>query len=254
MPYAILQKNLSPPSAEQLKRAFRALPALTDADAALMARDAFGILVGGLSPDEAGKLLQALTSEGVEAEIVQQQDLPALEPAKKLKKADCSPSALTIYDQLGRPADVEWSNVLLLAAGSVSLTEFERVQKQRTEFRIVYPRIPIPVTRTDVTTREVQNFRLVLEIFLDEPLARCHVDAREFQYDYLGPRLQHGRAQNFSILVADLHAYAPAALLSRGAQSIIEDPTKTFQYPSRHAFEEESIWLLWQAGRQNPQT
>jgi len=250
MPYAILQKTLSPPSVDQLARAFRSLPDLTNSDARILAKDAFGILTSGLSHDQATILRQALAAEGVETEVVDEQDLFALPPLNRLRKADCLPSSLVIYDTLGRPTNLDWSHVILVAAGSVSLTESRRIERGRIAYQLSGLGGAIPYTVTDVSTKEERDFHLLLEIFLDVAPIRSRVDARQFRYDYLGPRLQTNSVRNFVLLVSDLAEHATRASLNRGAQSIYEDLAKTFRYPTRHAFEEESIWLLWKGGYQ----
>ncbi len=87
MPYAIMQKTLVPPSREQLVEAFRALPELTDYDAAPMAKDAFGILVERLPLAKAGRLLQALHAAGVEAEMIDHDALPQLPASYPIRRA-----------------------------------------------------------------------------------------------------------------------------------------------------------------------
>ena len=55
--------------------------------------------------------------------------------------------------------------------------------------------------------------------------------------------------ENFVQLTADIIIYAKGAALNRGALAIgQEGPEATFAYPSKHAFEEETIWLLYKLG------
>jgi len=254
MPYAILQKTLSPPSREQLANAFRSLPALTDYDAAFLAKDAFGILVSNISLDEARTLSQALTAEGVDNEVVDEQDLFTLPPFKKTRRLDCLPESLVLYDQYDRPHSIDWPHVILIAAGTVAITELKRFERQRVRYHITpstFARgVIFPSTTTEVTLKEEEKPHLLLEIYLDVAPVRSHADAHEVRYNYLGPRLQSRALNNFPLLVADLAKFATAASLNRGAQSISHDPAKTFQYPNRHAFEEEIVWLLWRGGWQ----
>jgi len=254
MPYAILQKTLQPPSVDQLTKAFRSLPDLTASDAAIIAKDAFGILVGSLSFEQAETLSAALIAQGVDNEVVDEQHLFTLPPFKKLRQADCLPDHLLLYDPLDRPQNIDWSHVIVVAAGSVSLTEFKRTERQRVHYHMTPTGFGglglYPYADRTVSTKEEQQSRLILEIYLDINPIRSHADSREFRYNYLGPRLLSGSAKNFSLLVTDLAKYATKASLNRGAQTISQDPTKTFSYPSRHAFEEEIIWLLWKGGYQ----
>jgi len=252
VPYAIVQNSLAVPSVEQVARAFRALPSLTDHDAPIVAGDAFGILVQGLELADAGRLLQALHAEGVEAEMVDQKSLPPLPPPKPLRRAECLPDRFVAYDHLGRPRDLEWSHVILLAAGAVLLTEFRHIVRERVVFRRGPRGGAMPVTEMEHKDKEEQNLRPVLEILLDVEPGRYHIAAEKFNYGYLGERLSSDRAQNYVSVVRDCLTYATGAVLNRGAQAVQDTGRPIFQYPTKHAFEEETIWLLWRhfgAGR-----
>ena len=250
MRHSIVQTSLDPPAPEQLERAFHVLPDLIGGDADSLARDAYGILVSGLSLEHATALQAALESEGVRTEVVEQRRLPALPAPHRLNRADCVARALVVYDQLGRQEDVAWPQVTLVAAGRVRLTEFRRVERER----IVIRRGPrggamIAIPLVDVSHKEERNVRLLLEIFTDQNPYRYHVEARDFRYNYLGSRMQVDRARNYVTVVRDVLRHAEGAVLNRGAALLKRDPDKVLQYPTRHAFEEEIVWLSWRRAR-----
>ena len=97
MPFAIVQHDLDPLPPEPLERAFQAVPQLTATDAKLLARDGFGIIVNNLTFEAAATLQAALNQQGIATDVVDQLDLPKLPPAKRLKRADCTPEALVLY-------------------------------------------------------------------------------------------------------------------------------------------------------------
>jgi len=263
MPYAIVQKTLEAPTIEQMRTAFRALPQLTDLDAGSMAKDAFGILVQGLDLADAGRLLQALAAVGVDAEMIDDQTLPPLPPARPCRRAEARPDAFVACDHLGRPQEFEWSKVLLLAAGGVPMMEF----KHSTEERVVgYTAGPGRgmygygygtdsggvITRTVHKDREERNVKLLLDVLLAEAPGRYRIDAEKFNFDYLGDRMVHSREKNYLALVGDCIGCAGAAILNRGGAGICQQSATLLEYPSKHAFEEETQWLLWRhlgAGR-----
>jgi hypothetical protein len=92
---------------------------------------------------------------------------------------------------------------------------------------------------------EKEHMRLWLELFLDIAPARHHITAEKFNFGYLGDRLNPSRTRNYVSLVQDCLGCATGAILNRGAQRVSENPDALLQYPSKHAFEEETIWLLW---------
>lgn len=240
-------KTLDPPDTDKLARAFRAVPSLTDTDALTLAKDAFGILVDGLSAEEAVILEQALLNAGVDVEAVDQKDLPELPPAKRLKRADCLPEGLVLYDALNRPSRVAWKHVILLAAGNVRLSDFRRIEKERVIRRVGMGRAVFSIYLTDVRTKEEANLRLVLEFLLDVEPFRYRMEAGGFNYSYLGSRLRRGPVENYLLFARDLLTFGTGATLNRGAAALAEDPPRTFEYPSKHAFEEELVWLLWRS-------
>lgn len=244
MPYAIVQASLDPPTVDQLRRAFAMVPELTRADAAMLVRDAFGILVENLSHQAAQSIRRSLATQDVATEIVPQDGLPALPETKVLRRADCLAECLVVFDALGRPKPLPWAQVVLIAAGTVTRTEVRRI---RTERVARYGRMP--VVMPEFRDREHEVSRLALEIIaLDGPL-RYQVQPDRFQYGYLGERIQRTAADNFVLLVRDLMALAPHASANRGAVLMQQDPPESFAYPSRRAFEEEMIWILWKARR-----
>ena len=246
MPYAIVQHSLEAPPVEALVQAFRALPQLTDYDAATMAKDAYGILVQGLELADAGRLLQAMHAAGIGAEMVDEKSLPPLPPPKQCRRAEPLPEHLVAYDHLGRPQTFEWGHVVLLAAGGVRGTEFKHVAKEK-----VVPgsyhgqRGGEPVTRTEHKDVAKEVVELTLELFLDVAPARFHIEAGRFHFGYLGDRLRDSRPHNYAALAHDCLAHGTRAVLNRGAARFRKDPRKLVTYPSKHAFEEEIVWLLW---------
>ena len=242
MPYAILQRSLAAPLVEGLARAFRVVPQLRPVDAGAMARDAFGILVQGLDRDDAERLLEALRAEGIEAEAVDQERLPVLPAPRPLRRAECHPLAFVAYDPLGRPTEFDWSHVLLVAAGLVRRTEFRHVVRERVA-RYDYEGGPITVS--EHSEREEEKLRPILEVFLDTAPGRYRIEGERFNYSYLGDRLHDDRMANFATIVQDCVLYTTRAVLNRGAATLQPGDRTLLAYPSRHAFEEEIVWLLW---------
>ena len=246
MPYAILQNSLEAPPVEALVQAFRALPQLTDLDAATMAKDAYGILVQGLEMADAGRLLQALHAAGVEAEMVDHKSLPPLPPPKPCRRAAPLPEHFVACDHLGRERAFEWSHVILLAAGGVRGTEFKHVVKQKIVRHHYHgSRSSVPVVKEEHSDKAEEVTELTLQLFLDVAPGRFHIEADRFNFSYLGDRLHDSRSHNYAALVRDCLTHATRAVLNRGAARQKADPKRLTTYPSRHAFEEEIVWLLW---------
>jgi hypothetical protein len=245
MPYAVLQPDLNPPRIEQLQRAFRFVPGLTPGDAHILSRDAFGILVKDFSKEQAGALQGALRNEGIETEIVDQSWLPELPPKKLVQRLDCTPEHLLIYDPLGRSFPLDWRHVMLVAAGVVQLSEFVQYQETRAN-PFDFQRYQAEEPERETVFRETQQLRLMAEIVITGAVLRYSVAAEKFNFAYLGERNTRNAAANFSLLVRDIIQHSPNTGLNRGAATLRVDATQIFEYPSKNAFYEEIVWMLWQ--------
>ncbi len=234
MTYSIVQAELMKPAKTSLRTAFKALSGLVDMDAHVLGNDGYGVLVSDLSRDNAACLREALRREGIETEVVADEDLVRLPPPIRVRRIDCRPRQLTYYDILGRPREVPWQHVVIAAAGFVSLREFERRDIMVS-----------PIRLTSITVLEQRRARLVLDIIMDIAPWRIELLGHEGQYNYLASRMSPRFMQNFALTVQDLANFAETSLRNRGAESLRRDTALTFHYPSRHAFEEEMTWLLW---------
>lgn len=244
MPYAVIQTDARKPPVEALARAFKVLRELVDMDAQTLAKDAYGIVAGGLPAEQARNLSNALAAESIATEVISEDDLLRLPAAMKTRQIDCLPERLVVYDTLDRPVEIGWEHVALVAAGLVVLSRFKRVEKTRYEYR-GGARGGVRVPVTDVKHKEERPARPLLELYVDIAPGRYRLFGDECRYGYLGARATSVHLDNFPLLVQDLAHYATRAVLTRGTESLRSDETLTLKYPSRHAFEEEIIWSLW---------
>lgn len=244
MPFAVLQTDLTPPSTEQLRRAFQHVPGLTASDAHILGRDAFGIIVKNFPGDRAAALQGALRLEGIETEIVDETHLPAVPPGKQISRVDCVPEHLLIYDPLGRSFPLPWPHVMVLAAGMTRITEFVRVPEAVRTVRYNMHGGSYVEERTEYRSREERNVQCLAEIIITGAVLRYSITAERFNFICLGERRTRDVTQNFSLLIQELARFASHAALNRGASTILQQ--QPFAYPTKNAFHEEIVWTLWQ--------
>lgn len=213
-------------------------------DAPILGADAFGILVKNFTEQQAAVLQGTLRIEGVETEIVDHSHLPALPPAKVVNRLECLPQHLLVYDPVGRSFPVAWPHVMLIAAGWVRITEFVRERRETVSARSAGDYRLKPVT--DYTSREETDFRCRAEIILSSGVMRFSIDAEKFNFGYLGDRKTPDSAQNFTRLIQDTVQFSTNAGRNRGAEAIRVQSDQMFLYPSKNAFHEEIVWMLWQ--------
>ena len=261
--YCLVQSNLDRIDPEALKVAFRAVGELVDNDAHILSADAFGILADGLEVQTARSVASELGRAGISVEVVHEGQIPTLPAPHRLRRCECSREVFMATDSLGREVSWDWSKVLLISVGMVPFREAKRIVRPRYKSRLggfLGGRIPMgfgvigafgaaAAPEREVSIRYKRESRGLLDIFVDCQPYRYRIRADKFNFSYLGERRGRKSLENFVQLVNDLTSYARGAALNRGAVAIREDGLEaTFAYPSRHAFEEETIWLLYKFG------
>jgi len=246
MAYCLVQTDFAVPPAEQLRRAFRSLETLTEADAVKLANEACGILAKNLSTQDASRLQRALAAEGVPTEIVDAAQLPKLPDVKFVRRLEFQPQGLLIYDPLGRTVPVPWQHVALIAAGTVRHFGVSATQTEET----VKTFDPIRGFRTKVVTdrrhKIEQDTRLLLDIFLTGGTIRFEIEAETFMFKYCFDRPDLNLAQKLGLLIQMLARNAPHALMNRGAVALRDGPTGSATHASKAALFDECSWWLWQ--------
>jgi hypothetical protein len=248
-PYAVLQKEVTRPTAEQIRRAFRSFSHLTDADAVRLAANAQGILQRQLSADAARAFHRALLAEGVAAAIVAESDLQLLPKSKSLHRLTLTEAALEVYDLRGQPTSVAWNELALVAAGAVSHDESSRPRGDypTTSFQAGFGAGP---KRNAATGHKLATgSRLILELVLADGATRYEIDADEFPFKYALDQPGLLPVEKFVWLVRETSRLATSALLNRGARDVREGTDLVRGYPSRQVFTDEMTWLLWNAAQ-----
>lgn len=278
MRYTVLQKNLEAPTTEQLKEAFRHVPGLTPVDALTLGRDAFGVLGKNFDLERASDLKHSLEAQGIAVEILEDSAVPQLPETFFLASLECTPDALLLHDCMGRIAELEWRNIMLIAAGLVPLSEFKEVLTENTQWNtrqwqsqrrglgrvvrdlMVDENLLDPqtvgtfgsVTTYHRETKEEHHDLLLLEIILAGGTIRYSLNSGKapFLFAHLGERRTNNVLQNFALLIQELLRGAPQACLNRGASRLRENDLN-FCYPGKTAFFHEIVWLLWQKQANN---
>lgn len=251
--YAILSKTIEPPNVAALQQAYRATPGLTAADALIAAQGVSGIVVRGVTAEQALALQAGLKAQGMETDIVPESQLPALPPPRAVTSARFSPASLFLHDASGKETELRWEQVKLLAAGSVQEAQMQRKRTEWTETHINHIHvhggimIPIPVTKThfEYRSRESDQWVLRAEIFGGEEMARFEIAAESFQFDCLGAQMSSNSRLNFCLLVRELAARAGGAARNRGVSAILAEPWDFEYYARKSGFQDELVWMLW---------
>lgn len=273
MSYAVVQLGLDVPSVEQVKRAFGRVEGLAEMDALALGKEPFGMLARSFELPLAVALKNALLEEGVPADVVEEASLQLPDPYQA-SRLDFSPEALLISDSIGRVLEVPWRDVFLIVAGKVSMRKFVEVRRpwdnhigegsykllKSIDTRLAFTDRHLvggkhthwKLRPVDISTREETHDQHLLEIFLAGGKARYTVNAEKslLVFSCLGERRTNNLSQDFLLLVRELVQHTPHATLNRGAFAAQENALVPFAYPTKIAFQNEIVWLLWQASRE----
>ena len=248
MSYALVQKELVVPDIDRLKRAFSASPLLTALDAQTAVKDAYGILLRGQELEHATMLQEALRREQIETHLIAESTLPVLPIAHVMRELEFLPDRLKITDPMQRAMEVPYADFLLVIAGYVKIREIRKHRATLEE----------PASRSagigqdlvsGFSSREEEHPHLLLDLYLRNG-GRYSLDADAFSYDCLGDRRTEDKALNFVALIQTLIQAAPNAGQNQGAYMACQDPPELFPFPSKAAFNEETIWMLWRIAQQ----
>jgi len=249
--FAVLQKDFTSPTAEQLKRAFRSFSNLTDADAVRLAAGAHGILMRHTDGDASRAFQHALQAEGIGAVVVAEDELPKLPDGKSLQRLGISPAAFTIYDLLGRPTAIDWGEVKLVAAAALRHFEMGRTETERTVLRF-NPLVGVWPKKITESARTVESGTLLsLEIILTGAVTRYQIDAARFPFNYVIDQPGLSTTEKFVWLIREICQHAKRAILNRGALCLVGGQATVPEYSNRQMLTDEMIWLLWHEAHKN---
>lgn len=247
MAYAILQMELHPPEPASLQRAFASLPHLTRHDALTVGRDAHGVLLRGLEAGQAEAVLDALQREEVAVEMVAEAQLPAIPPAKVIRRMEWREGGIALEDPMRRSYALRADDLMLVAAGRVRVQVFRRERNIWEEPGFHGPGVSRD-TIGGIRSREQTREMLLLELLPLGGTQRFSILAEEMDFALLGGRRTADAATNLALLVGELAGIAPHAGLNRGAWHVARAADDWVRYPSRQSFFDELTWMMWRCG------
>jgi len=106
-----------------------------------------------------------------------------------------------------------------------------------------------PYPAPNYETTEVRSEKWWLEVVIAGGGLRYHMAgerAKQPLFQYLAERRTEDLPTNFKLLVQDMCRFAPGVTINRGTYYLRENNPDALVYPSKKAFNEEMIWLLWQ--------
>lgn len=277
VPYALMQRRLEIPDEEALRRAFRGIGGMAPSDASHVARDAFGVLLRQLDFDAAQALQHSLAQQGVATDVVDEAELGELPAAKRVRRMGIQESGLAVCDPYDRELVIPWESLRVVSGGLVRTTELRRPsgggglgggggaagwEPDLADWgaMIVGPGI-IPVsmrpgmmsgTGSVQGARERQVWAWTADVILAGGSMRF-VFSPDRLLAWPGAAPAEGDPESrFLELLRAVAERAGQAVMNRVAFALREGEIETISYPTRNAYQEELLWILWrlrQTGR-----
>jgi hypothetical protein len=252
MGFAVVQKDAEPPAGERLQRAFRKVPGLVAVDADRLCKDVYGLLAKNFTGQQAAALQTALKAEGIEAEVVDEAQLPVLPVGKVTRRMEITPEALIVNDPIRGNFPVDWWQVTLIAGGCVNQRSFPRNRRAWVEVTTKFVHgVPMQVRKEkfEYSSREQAQWVLQAEIMLGRGTARFSIEAESFDFACSGKQAATDEGGKFCQLVRELAAHAPHATLNLGATLVMKEPPEFFGYQNYSLLTNELVWMLWREGK-----
>ncbi|MEO5916613.1 MAG: hypothetical protein ABIS50_20425 [Luteolibacter sp.] len=237
--FSLLQVSLDQTiDRESLEEASDAAPSVARADCAGMQRDLFGIVVSGLSFEEATAFQAALKLQGFATDVVADSEIPVLHEAFTIQRIDLAKDALIFTDTIGREQSRPLEELVFIAGG------FLTQRKSKTEWKMGVRHISSSNGSLDIPTPERQHkeenvpeFRLDFFFSSSPNRLRASVSADSMMF-FRGRPL---RLRDTALLLGammDLQEILPPDRVGAGLK---RSDTKN-AYPSLRSYEEEIRW------------
>lgn len=245
MGHSLLLHSLEPkPDRKALEEISVDVPSVARADCAQIVNDWFGIVISGLSFEDATAFQTGLRTLGCETDIVIDTDIPSLHPDFRCQRIDLDASSITLTTAMNRRQVRNRGELVFAAAGYV---DRERMV-MKSELQIETHggsngTFEIPVFKNVTSFEEKTYFRIDL-FFTNEP-HRVSFEIEKDTVMFHGDR--HLRLKNtteLTVLMCDLQALIPSERMNRGLREL----SKETLYPSMHAYEEEIRWSFYRLG------
>jgi hypothetical protein len=240
--FAILRKNLKKTDPIKVGRILAQVTQMSQVDAIGLASRSRGILIDNLSKHQAQKIRELLKQQSTDVFIIKHEDMYYPNPLFITRNADCLENHLAItINAYGHIKKITWEHILLISVGRVNTMDITREYESLAGKLYSPARVAAP---EKVDIKRECDVDLV-DIFITDPNQHFRIIAQEFNYDYLGKRLQYSVQNNFHALVNDLTRYATKAYRNKGVEEFLaKGSLKISTYREITEFDMENFWLL----------
>lgn len=221
---------------ESLEEASTAVRSIARADCAVMQRELFGIVVSGLSFEEATAFQAELKRFGFPTEVVADQEIPVLHEAFTIQRVNFNKGALLFSDTMGREQSRPLEDLVFVAGGFLTQTRMKSTLVEAAN-PSREPRIRITQLERQYSAQETPGFRLDFFFWSSPNRLRATVSAESMMFFRERPLRLRDTALLLGAMM-DLQELLPPERVGSGLKRL---DTKA-AYPSLRCYEEEIRW------------
>ncbi|MHC4469697.1 MAG: hypothetical protein ACYS99_01925 [Planctomycetota bacterium] len=202
-------------------------------------RDRPWILLEDVPATALDAVFEVLAREEVLAKAIPEMHMPAMPEPLRLRYGEPLPRGLFLQRAAPpAPAVLPWSGLKIVSAGYLPVQPGESLGVELLH--------DTPGSAPMGAGRKREQDMLLVDIIgaHEEPL-RLRIDAREFNYDYLGDRMLSSSRENVRLLIGDIQKRAPHARFTERTEKLVSgSATAEFRFRSLVAFETYNRWVL----------
>lgn len=240
--YSLLQISLDQTiERNTLEEASACVKSVVRADCAFIQRDLFGIVVSGLSFDDASAFHMALKRRGFGTEVVADSKIPVLHESFSIQRIVIKEGNLIFTDTIGREQSRSIEDVSLVVGGFLTQSRLKKVLVVETHSPARMHSFQHPAQLEQRQRfQDVPEFRLDFFFRSSPTRLRASVSAESIMFFHGRPIRLRDTALLLGAMM-DLQELLPP---ERVGQGLKRTDTKNV-YPSLHSYEEEIRWHFY---------
>jgi len=246
MTYSLLLHALEPkPTRQELEEISVKVPSIARADCAYLLNDWYGIVASNIPLEDARAFQAGFRLKGIESDVVEDRDIPALHHDFRCQRIDLDGPAITLTTAMNRRQVRDKGELVFAAAGFVDRQKAGRQTVTDTELRWTADFVPYTkkVTRSAMKFEERRYFRI--DLFFSTESHRVSLEIDKETVCLYGERpLRLKNTTELLVLLVDIQSLLPPERMN----STLRDLSMDHIHSSMHAYEEEIRWAFFRLG------
>lgn len=245
MSYSLVLHSLdSKPDRRALEEITVKVPSIARADAAGLLNDWYGIVCSNLPLRDAQAFQAGLRSLGCEADIVPDNQIPALHHDFRCQRLDIDGETIALTTAMNRRQVRNRKDLVFISAGLIDRERVGTIFETGPELR--YSKYGAYISQVERRVMKIEEKRFFrIDLFFGSAPHRISFEMDKETIIRYGERaIRMKNTLDLTVLMVDLQALLPRERMNRNLREISTQAV----YPSIHAYEEELRWEFYRLG------